>query len=248
LVGLAIGTVRLANTLDARRSLEAELLGEGQGALLARRGELERRLRDHPELAPGAARAFAKLGDREEAFVVSRALVGEEQDPEVRSVLLAAAVAPGSSSDVVARRESALLALASAHDPQASPLALAALEDRETVANVRAAGAFALASDAEHAPPGALDAARAVAASPAEDAHLRAEALHLIAAAALPQDRSLADAALADTSAPPELALAAARLALVTGEDRTTVAAALATREDPHGLCAAAAKTLGGAP
>ncbi len=140
------------------------------------------------------------------------------------------------------------MALASAKDERAPELAVSALEDASAAPLVRAAGAWALAQDPERAPSGALAAARSLAAAPAEDAHLRAEALHLLAEAPDAQDRALAARTLSERGAPAEVALAAARLALRAGEERRAVARALAAHEDPRGLCARAAKTLEEAP
>jgi len=140
------------------------------------------------------------------------------------------------------------MALAAARDERAPELALSALGDAGASPLVRAAGAWALAQDVARAPSGALAAARSVAAAPGEDAHLRAEALHLLAEAPDAQDRALAASTLSEHGAPAEIALAAARLALRAGEERGVVARALAAHEDARGLCARAARTLEEAP
>jgi len=59
-------------------------------------------------------------------------------------------------------------------------------------------------------------------------------------------ERDLARAALADAGAPAEVALAAAHLALVSGEPRDRVASGLTARNDASGLCARAAMLLKG--
>jgi hypothetical protein len=241
--GIARSLAAFSATRAERQKLEAELLAEKKAELLASRPRLERLLREKPALAAGAARAWKKLGDRDELFVVSRALVGCAADPEVRPILLEAA-----AGGDPAHREIALLALASARDEQALPLASAALEDAAALPAVRAAGAWALAASDAEAPPSAVSTARAIAASPSQDPHLRAEALHLIACAPGSRDRALADGVLAEDAAPAELTVAAARLALEAGEDRAQVARALAARSDPTGLCARAASMLEGSP
>jgi hypothetical protein len=225
-----------------RAELEAELLAAPSAELVAKRPELEELLRRSPRLAPGAARAFRKLDDRESLFVVSRALVVCPEDSSVREALR-----EGAECGHAARREVSLLALASLHDERAIDLARSALDDASAPPRVRAAGAWALAQDADHAPSTALATARTLAQTPAEDGHLRAEALHLLAASPpAPQDRALALAALAEPSVSPEVALAAARLALVAGEDRAAVARALAAHPNPR--CGQAARVLQEAP
>jgi hypothetical protein len=230
-----------AAAIDDRAELEAELLAASRSELLQGRARLEKLLRDRPELAPAAARAFEKLGDRETLFVISRALVEHAADADVRATLLDAA-----RNSEPAHREIALMALASARDAEALPLAESALGDTSAAPGVRAAGAWALARDAGHAPASAFAAARALAASPAEDPHLRAEALHLVAETPDASDCTLAEAMLAEPGAPAEVVLAAARLALAAGTDKAAVARALGAHDDR--LCAYAARTIEGNP
>ncbi len=239
--GIATRAVAFAATRTGQDQLEAELLATKRRDLLAARPRLEKLLRDRPDLAPGVARAWKKLDDREELFVLSRALVPCANDPAVHTTLVDAATS-GSS----AQREIALLALSSARDEATPSLARAAFEDGGAAPTVRAAGAWALAADLDHAPADAFATARAIGSSPSEDGHLRAEALGLLARAPESADRALALSALSEPDAPAEVALAAARLALHTGEDRTRVAQALATRRDPTGLCARTAQALAG--
>lgn len=249
------GAAHLAESLSAigatardQAEIEAELVAAPRSELVAMRPQLEDLLRRSPALAPGVARAFARLDDRESLFVVSRALVLCPDDASVREALVA-----GAEGSHAARREVSLLALGSTRDERAIDLARTALEDTSASPRVRAAGAWALAHDAERAPSSAFAAARSLAGTQAEDAHLRAEALHLLAtrtATRAPdaQDRALAASTLSEPAASPELALAAARLALEAGEDRATVARALAGRNDPGGLRARAARALQEAP
>jgi hypothetical protein len=239
--GQAIATraVAFVAAKTGRDQLEAELLATKKSDLLAARPRLEKLLRDRPDLAPGVARAWKKLDDREELFVLSRALVLCAKDSEVRATLVDAA-----SGGRPAQRETALLALSSARDEATPELARAALEDAAAAPTVRAAGAWALAADPEHAPADTLATARALGSSTSEDGHLRAEALKLLATTPEPADRALALNVLSEPGATPEVALAAARLALHAGEDRTRVARALAARRDPTGLCARAAQAL----
>ena len=219
-------------------ALEAGLIEHARDeAPSALRVRLERLMLDRPELAPWVARAFLCLEDRERVFVLSRALVACGEDPEVHAVLLDAA-----RDGAAAQRESALLALAP--DGESLALARTALVDEGAAATVRAAGAFALARglDALSGPDrhAALADARTLAS--AGDQRVRAEALHLLARAASPEDADLASRVLDDGSTSPEVALAAAHLALATGKSPEDVARGLARR--PDRACALAASTL----
>jgi hypothetical protein len=248
----ALALAAIARKVGARAAaasetarLERELLASpSEPDKVGLRVRLERLLRERPELAPAAARAFARLDDRESLFAISRALVGCADQPEVRAVLDAAA-----ASGPAARREVALIAL----PPDAPALALAGsgLADASAAPTVRAASAYALARGYDALPESerasSLGTARALAGTPSEDPHLRAEAFHLLARAAAPgdassSDASLAAAALAEPGANAELALAAAHLALATGAASSDVAAALA--RFPERACALAATQL----
>ncbi|HZU99602.1 MAG TPA: hypothetical protein VFF73_23025 [Planctomycetota bacterium] len=240
---LAAACSRLARTSSDRSELEAELLAASPSEVARARPRLEKLLRDRPELAAAAAQAFSRLHDREELFAISRALVEHAALPEVHSALVAAA-----ANGETARREVALMALADAKDEQVPALATSALADTTSPALVRAAAAFALSLDVAHAPPEAFAAARALASTQGADAHARAEALHLMALAPATGDGELASSVLAESDAPAELALAAARLAIQSGQDRASVARALAAHKDEGGLCARAASKLGGLP
>ncbi len=245
-VGMAAKLSVIGAAAQDRAELEAELLAARKAELVQMRPQLEDLLRRRPELARGAARAFAKLDDRESLFVVSRALVVCASDPDVKTALR-----EGAKCGHAARREVSLIALASSRDEESLGLAQTALEDAAAAPCVRAAGAWALALDAEHAPPAAFSAARSVAQAPAGDPHLRAEALHLLAAKTTtrslgPDERALAAQTLSEAEAPVELVLAAARLALEAGEDRASVARSLASRKDTTGALARAANALQG--
>ncbi|HZU95495.1 MAG TPA: hypothetical protein VFF73_02225 [Planctomycetota bacterium] len=218
--------------------LEAEIVANApREEPSALRVALERELLEHPELAPGAAHALLRLDDRERAFAVSRALAGFVGTADVRAALDEAA-----ASGSAARREAAFIAL----PPDAASLALArcGLDDASAAPEVRAAAAFALArgldSLGDRDKASVLATARGIAGEAATDPHLRAESLHLIAAAASPSDGDLAAKALGDAS--PEVALAGARLALATGAERSQVAAALASHTDR--ACGVAARIL----
>ncbi len=148
------------------------------------------------------------------------------------------------------------MALSGSGDPALVQLERSTLGDGAAPASVRAAAAFALSRDWDALEPtegtAALSAARAVGAEAGASSHLRAEALHLVARSHEGRnetdaaDLALARSVLAEPG-PDELALAAARLALLSGEDRNKVARALVARgTDPRGPCALAASTLSG--
>lgn len=229
LASIATRALRRASTESAAADLEREILTRPAGGDLSKlRVRLERVLRDRPELAPGVARAFAKAEGRELAFVLGRALAVCPQDPTARAALEDAA-AHGSAD----RREAALLALPP--DAPTLGLARAAFDDASAAPEVRAAGVYTLARGwdglGETDRAATAESARALAASPGSDPHLRAEAFHLLARAAAPAsataDAALAARALEDTRAPAEVSLAAAHLALASGTDKAEVAAAL---------------------
>jgi hypothetical protein len=226
-----------ARSANGAAALEADLLARAKNEEpSALRVGLDKLLHDRPDLAPGAARAFTRLDDRERVFALSRSLAAYVAQPEVEATLEQAA-----RSGPPAQREAALLAL-----PEPRELALDAFASATAPATVRAAGAFVLAESYASLGPAAREAAltgaREIAGDAAKDGHLRAEALHLLARAACPGDAGLAARTLGETGSTAEVALAAAHLALAAGTAPGEVASALATR--PERECAVAVTTL----
>jgi hypothetical protein len=199
---------------------------------------LTRLLEQRRELGPAAADSLARLHDRRILFQVSRALRAVAGDPLVHERLLeevASAPLPDAS------REAAIGALGGRGDRAALDAFASVLSDAGSGPLARSACAYELARELDLLPEGtragAVASARALASDGTADPRVRAEAWGVLGAQGLDEsDRARARAELGRPDAELDLALAAARALLVSGEPRDSVARSLASRaqDDPE--------------
>jgi hypothetical protein len=193
---------------------------------------LTRLLSLSPELGLAAAGLLEELKERKVLFQVSHALRAVVGDPAVEASILDVAASPDATD---AQREAALKTLGGRSDPEAIALCGNLAADDACPSLTRSAAFYELSVDAGQAPAGTLaaaaDAARSVlAAGPASD-RVGAAALDLLGAAGMSDaDRTTAYSILDAPATSEACALAAARALLLSGADRSAVAASLQAR------------------